>query len=453
MEYAILGGGALGLMAAYRLTQAGHSVMVFEQEKVAGGLASGFRVGDDGEAWLEKYYHHLFRTDKTAISTIKELGLGDRLTWSHPRTVTLTGGQIHQLDSPFNLLLFPPLRIDERLRVFAVLAILKLANARPFEGKTADAWLRRWMGKRPYQLLFEPLFEGKFGAMREQIAMPWFWARVHDRTTYLGYVRGGFQLVYERLVEKISEAGSKVLLDTRVEKVEQLEKEIHRGNEAGEGELRPYKSAAIQGGRDERWQVTTSRGTWTVDRIISTLPTRLTCRLVPALPDDYRTQYDWGQAYGAQCLILALDRPLTDSYWVNICDPGYPFTGLFEHTNFRPPAEYGGRHLVYLGNYRPMDDPLFKMSKEEIMDEFLPHLKRIRSDFEPEWVKESWLFQAPFAQPIVTTAYREHIPPLHTPLKGLWVANMFQVYPHDRGQNYSFALANQLVRQLEQAEK
>ncbi|HAT43474.1 MAG TPA: amine oxidase, partial [Ktedonobacter sp.] len=123
---------------------------------------------------------------------------------------------------------------------------------------------------------------------------------------------------------------------------------------------------------------------------------------VPALPADYRTKYDWGQAYGAQCLILALDRQLTDSYWVNICDPGYPFTGLFEHTNFRPASEYGGRHLVYLGNYRPMDDPLFKMSKEEILHEFLPHLKRIRPEFEPAWVQESWLFQAPFAQPIVT---------------------------------------------------
>ena len=202
---------------------------------------------------------------------------------------------------------------------------------------------------------------------------------------------------------------------------------------------------------DERWQVQTSQGTWTVDRVISTLPTRLTCRLIPALPEDYRARYEWGQAYGAQCLILALDRQLTDSYWVNICDPGYPFTGLFEHTNFRPSGEYGGRHLIYLGNYRPMDDPLFKMSKEEILDEFLPHLRRIQPDFESEWVKESWLFQAPFAQPIVTTDYREHIPPLHTPLKGLWVANMFQIYPHDRGQNYSFALANQLVRELEKA--
>jgi len=436
MQYAILGGGALGLMTAYRLLQAGHSVMVFEQEEIAGGLAAGFRVGDDGEAWLEKFYHHLFRTDKVAIDTIKELGLGERLTWSAPRTVTLTGGRIFRLDSPTSLLRFPPLRIHERLRVAAVLGMLKLSRGvglpRPFrllslpfasfEGKTAVPWLRRLMGQRAFDILFGPLFEGKFGALADQIALPWFWARIHDRTTSLGYLRGGFQLLYERLVERISELGGKVLLGTRVESVEQTS--------------------------DERWRVQTSQGTWDVDLVISTLPTRLTCRLIPALPEAYRQQYEWGQAYGAQCLILALDRPLTDSYWVNICDPGYPFTGLFEHTNFRPAAEYGGRHLVYLGNYRSMSDPLFKMSKEDILNEFVPHLQRIRPGFDLAWVKESWLFQAPFAQPIVTTDYREHIPPLRTPLKGLWMANMFMIYPHDRGQNYSFALANRLVREV-----
>src|SRR5437588_8214260 len=109
MEYAVLGGGALGLMAAYRLAQGGQAVMVFEQEGIAGGLAAGFRVGD---TWLEKFYHHLFRTDTTAIKLIQELGLGDKLTWSAPRTVTLTGGKIHRLDSPLSLLTFSPLRID-----------------------------------------------------------------------------------------------------------------------------------------------------------------------------------------------------------------------------------------------------------------------------------------------------------------------------------------------------
>ncbi len=418
MKYGILGGGALGLMAAYRLAQAGQTVMVFEQENVAGGLAAGFRIGD---TWLEKYYHHIFRSDKMAIQVIKELELEDRLEWLRPRTVSLVQGQIYQLDSPLSLLLFKPWRLDERLRVGAILAYLKVANPAWLEDKTAHAWLYKWMGKRPYEMVFESLLLGKFGELYDQIALPWFWARIHDRTTELGYLRGGFQLLYERFVERITQLRGKVLLGTRVEKVEQVE---------------------------NGWQVTTSQGNWNFDRIISTLPTRLTCRLIPALPDEYRNQYDWGQAYGAHCLILALDRQLTDSYWINICDRGYPFTGLFEHTNFRSPTEYGERHLVYLGNYRPMDDPLFKMSKEKVIANFIPHLKRIVPSFDPAWIQESWLFKAPFAQPIVTTDYRQHISPLETPLQGLWTANMFQIYPHDRGQNYSLALADKLVKQI-----
>jgi len=103
MEYAVLGGGALGLMAAYRLAQAGQSVIDFEQEKIAGGLASGFQVGD---TWLEKFYHHIFQSDKKIIQMIEELGLEDRLEWLRPRTVSLIGGEIHQLDSPLTLLTF-----------------------------------------------------------------------------------------------------------------------------------------------------------------------------------------------------------------------------------------------------------------------------------------------------------------------------------------------------------
>jgi protoporphyrinogen oxidase len=419
MKYAVLGGGALGLMAAYRLVQAGQEVTVFEQEPIAGGLAAGFRVGD---TWLEKFYHHIFRSDKVVIRVINELGLGDRLDWHRPRTVSLMDGRLEQLDSPLTLLRFKPWRLDERLRVAAVMAFLKVVNPNMLEGKVADAWLSRWMGKRTYGMLFEPLFVGKFGNLYQQIALPWFWARLHDRTTQLGYISGGFQLLYERLVERIQQAGGKVLLDTRVEQAEQV---------------------------DGHWNVVSSAGTFSFERVISTLPTRLTCRLIPALPQDYRKRYDWGQAYGAHCLILALDRQLTaDSYWINVCDTGYPFTSLVEHTNFRTPAEYGGRHLIYLGNYRPMNDPLLVKSKEAVLAEFLPHIKRIAPAFDESWVQESWIFKAAYAQPIVTTDYRQHIPPLHTPLENLWIANMFQVYPHDRGQNYSLELAEKLVQQL-----
>ncbi len=104
-RWAVLGGGALGLTAALRLSQRGHSVTVIEREPLPGGLAAGFEI--EPGIWLEKFYHHLFRSDTTAVRLITEMGLGDRLEWHRPVTATLRDGVFHQLDSPSQP---PPLR-------------------------------------------------------------------------------------------------------------------------------------------------------------------------------------------------------------------------------------------------------------------------------------------------------------------------------------------------------
>jgi protoporphyrinogen oxidase len=418
---AILGAGALGLTAAIRLAQRGERVTVIERALLPGGLAAGFEL--EPGMWLEKFYHHLFRSDTRAIATIADIGLADRLEWRAPLTATLVNGRIHQLDSPVSLLRFSPLPTAARLRMGAVLAVLKaMPNPRLLEGQTAAGWLRRWMGTDAYAAVWEPLLRGKFGTAAPEIAMPWFWARVHDRTQQLGYLRGGFQQLYERLAQRVRYAGGEVRFGESV--------------------------TAIILRHDGSLSVETSGGVETFDRVISTFASRLTARLSPDLTDAWRERHEWGRAYGAHCLIVALDRPLTSVYWLNVNDPGYPFMALVEHTNYRRAVEYGGRHLIYLGNYRPMDDPLMSASKEAVLAEFLPHLARINPAFDASWVTDAWMFAAPFAQPIVTVDYRDHIPPFRTPVPGLYVANMFQVYPHDRGQNYSIALAERLARSL-----
>ena len=422
---AVLGAGALGLTAALRLAQRGEKVTVLEREPLPGGLAAGFRVGGEDGPWLEKFYHHLFRSDRHAIGLIRELGLEADLTWHRVPTVTLRDGRPWQLDSPTTLLRFRPLPVMDRLRMGAALAYLRaLPSPGPLEGRTAVDWIRRWMGPASFDVVWGPLLAGKFGASAETIAMPWFWARVHDRTPELGYLTGGFQRLYQALADAVVRHGGEVA----------LEREVTRISTDGDGLAVSHRPA---GGGEER----TDR----FERVISTLATRLTCRLTPALPDDYRRRYEWGQAYGAHCLVLALDRPLTNAYWMNVNDPGFPFMALVEHTNMRAPWEYGGRHLVYLGNYRPMDDPLLKAPTDQVLEEFLPALERVNPAFERSWVTDAWSFAAPFAQPIVTTEYRDHIPPFETPVPGLWLANMFQVYPHDRGQNYSIELGERVA--------
>ena len=420
MNVGVLGGGALGLAAALRLAQAGQHVTLIEREPQLGGLAAGFSVGQSA---LEKFYHHIFRTDTTIIAFIRELGLESQLIWGQPNTSTLANRRIVSLGSIPDLLRLPLLAPVDRARFLAGMAVLKaIPNEKVFTGWTAARWMPRLMGRHVYDVMWEPILRGKFGARADEIAMSWLWSRVHERSLGLGYLRGGFQQLYDAFGARLAAHAADVLTGISVEKIVARDNliEVH----------------------------TDTAGVREFERVLVTLPTRLFYRLAD-VPEDFARRYPGPEHYGAHVLILGLDRQLLSGvYWLNINDRDLPFLALVEHTNFMPPADYGGFHLVYLGNYVPMDDPLFGQSEAEVRNAFLPGVASIRPGFDPSWVKHTWMFRAPFAQPIVTTSYLQSLPPHRTPLPGVYLANMAHVYPQDRGQNYSMRLGERLARTI-----
>lgn len=424
MDIAIIGAGVTGLAAAYDLTRAGHRVTVYEARPYAGGLAAGF--SDERWEWpLERFYHHWFASDREAIGLIRELGAADRLFFPRPTTSVYYGGKIYPFDSPLRVLRFSPIPLVDRLRVGMVTLYLRLLRDwRPLEGVTAAEWTRRAVGPRAYEVLWKPLLISKFGedAYRE-VNMAWFWARLYKRTPRLGYFVGGFQGFVDLLVERVQAQGGRVLLNVPVRQVRPVE-----------GGL----ALSFPGGETVH------------QRVIATCSPHTFCDIVPDLPADYVSRLRALRHMGAVVLVLALKRPLVRGhYWINLPKGnGFPFMGLVEHTNYISPQHYGGDHLVYCGEYLPPDHPRMRMSKEELLEEYLPGLIRINPDFRPDWIRAFWAFSEPYAQPIPTLYHSRNIPPLETPIRGLWMANMSQVYPWDRGTNYAVELGRRVARRI-----
>src|SRR3981081_160229 len=272
LHVGVLGGGALGLGAPLRLAQAGRRVTLMEREPQLGGLAAGFRVGPNH---LEKFYHHIFPTDTTIIAFIRELGLENRLIWGRPNTSTFSQGRIVSLGTIPDLLRLPLLAPADRLRFLAGMAVLKaIPNEKIFKGWTAARWMPRLMGRHGYEGMWEPILRGKFGARADDIAMSWLWSRVHERSLGLGYLRGGFQQLYDAFGERIRALDGTVLTSTAAAAIRSVDGAVEVHTDSGEV-LR-------------------------FDQLLATLPTRLFTRLATDdLPKEFVETYPGPEHFGA----------------------------------------------------------------------------------------------------------------------------------------------------------
>jgi protoporphyrinogen oxidase len=174
-------------------------------------------------------------------------------------------------------------------------------------------------------------------------------------------------------------------------------------------------------------------------------------KLVPQLPPDYLGKLSNLKSLGAVVMVAALDRQLSRQgyYWHNLPkSAGFPFLSMCEHTNFVSSEHFGGQHLIYCGDYLPVTHPYFSMTDEELCATYVPSLKRFNPDFDPSWIKQTWIFKEPYAQPVPFVNHSCNIPSTRTPLPGLFFASMSHVYPWDRGTNYAVRLGREVAAEM-----
>ena len=92
------------------------------------------------------------------------------------------------------------------------------------------------------------------------------------------------------------------------------------------------------------------------------------------------------------------------------------------------------------------------MTEEQLIKLYIPYIKKINPKFEAGWIKRSWLFENPYAQPVFPKNYSKEIPKMKTDLPGLYVANMSMVYPWDRGTNYAIESGQKVAKLIRNGE-
>ena len=431
MNVGIVGGGAAGLAAAYALVKLGHRAHVYERAPFLGGQASTFEVSGGR---LERGYHHLFMSDTHMIELIRELGLGHKLAWIESSVGLYHGGKIWKFGSPMDLLRFKPLSLYDRIRLGLVtLYLQKTRDGLKFEDVTAAEWLQKRVGRRAYEVVWEPLLRGKFGEHYAEISMTWLWGKIYLRVASRGkpwdreelvYPMGSFGEVFDTLGERVRQKGGEVHVSAGVRQVV-----VEDGRAVGLELEMPGRELEVR----------------RYDAVIATTPSYVFTRLVPTLPREYESKLTDVTYLAAVLVVLVLKRPLSQIYWLSIADRTIPFVGVIEQTNFVSPSLYGGKHVVYLSNYPSTEHPIYQMTGEELLEEFLPHLRKINPSFDPSWIEEYHHHRVDAAQPIIGVGYSRRIPDLRTPIKGLYLANTTQIYPEDRGTNYSVRLGQQVA--------
>lgn len=418
-QVAIVGAGFTGLAAGLRLARCGYGVTILEAEPEAGGLAGSFPL--PGGQRLERFYHHWFIHDRYVLELARMLGRERELQPRESRTGLYFEGRFFNLASPLDVLRFSPLSLPDRLRL-GMMALLarRVRNWRPLENVTAREWLQQVCGERVYRVVWEPLLVGKFGEHAESISAVWFWNKLklrggsrgkHGREM-LAYYSGGFAALVEDVVEAIRTAGGKVLCNAPVTGLQ-------------------VRSGAVRG-------VDTTTGTVAAGHVLLTTPLPIAARLLePHVAAEYTASLQRIGYLSNVCVVLSLKRSLSPFYWLNVNDLSFPFVAVIEHTNFEPSASYDGQHIVYLSKYLPGSAPLCRMSDGEVVRFSLAALERMFPHLRPDWVLDARVWRADHAQPIVERHYSSLIPSAATPVQGVHLASMAQIYPEDRGTNYA----------------
>jgi len=433
MKILIIGSGLAGLSAGYKLCKS-HQITIYEKDAEIGGMAASYCQNYNGkEYFIEKYYHHIFRSDSELLALIRELGLDKQMLWLKGTNAYFIDGKNYPMNTPVQILRFSPLSFTDLVKLgLLVLRIRTINDTSSYDRINARDWIIATAGRSVYENFFAPLMKSKFGDNAENVSAAWLIGRVKIRSDRgkegekLGYLGGGFNSLIEALSKEITENKGKIFKNKEVTEI--LINDNRVRGVIIDGEVVPC------------------------DAVISTVEPRVLDTLTKGRLESLHETLNNIRYQGTACALIGLDKRIMvdGNYWLNI-KADVSFGAVIEHTNFMPLEDYG-EHLIYLTAYfQDEKEFLWIKTEEEVLDSYLEGLKKMFPAFSRADVHWAKLFRRIDTAPVYEQGYLKKILPFAAGPSGLYLAGMFSStnYP-ERSMNGSvkagFEAANLLLK-------
>lgn len=419
---AVLGAGPMGLAVAYQLIKDGYCPVVYEADDRVGGMTAAF---DFSGLTIERYYHFHCISDKAFLEILRELSIENKMRWVETKMGYWFLCRIQPWGNPIALLRFKGLSLFAKIR-YGLHAFLstKRNNWQPLDKLDAVSWIKKWVGKEAYEILWRRLFEYKFYDYTSNLSAAWIWSRIRrvGRSRYnlfrekLGYLEGGSETLLKAMVNAIKEGGGEIHLRSAIREV-------------------VIENGKVQG-------VKVGEELCVFDKVISTIPLPYVAGVMPNLPKDILNQFQSIKNVAVVCVIVKLKKSVTENFWLNVNDPEMDIPGLVEYTNLRPLDH----HIVYVPFYMPKEHPKFLESDEIFIHKVKAYLKKINSTLCEDDFIDIRANRYRHAQPVCEPRFLDSLPPVKLPVEGLWVADTSYYYPEDRGISESIEFGRKMAK-------
>lgn len=416
-QVAIIGGGFCGAAAALSLLEKGIGVTIFERQAELGGLASSF---DTGAYRLEKFYHQWYGGDENFEWLLNLLGLK-----SKEFSISMEHGfyfrdSVWRTRNPLDHFRYTDLSLTESARMaFGIWKLGAVTDWRTIDGYSVKDWFTKYGNHNVYEKFWKQLLVSRFGNYADEISVVWVWQKLQSNKARKGrnekgstasYYEGGFSALFDDIEAHILAQNGVIRKQTRAELVR----------------ADPSANTSIT------LQVDGSAHAF--DGMIITTPLPEAARLLAhTLPQQNLDAFNAIAYLDSRGIIIRSKRSLSNCYWLSNRDLAFPFVGVIEHTQFRPPSEYNGEHIIYLSQSTAPGMEAYDMDDDAYIAYGLAHLEKMFADFDADWVINAHTWRAADAQPAVLKKYGESVPPPELPMANCLIATQAQVYPDYRG--------------------